>query len=227
MDVTTSEVSRFFESRRDFYAFLSAAFKEEPDDAFFDKLSRAPLPIRLANEDFACGCRYLVRAMRQRTVYSRGLIAADYAGLLIGVETSQGPEPYESLHRGRASLIMQEPRDQVVRAYRREGFAVSPDYHMPEDHIHLELGFLGVLAGRAHEALDAGDATEALRLARALQNFLHDHVLAWVPAFLDDVQKWAKTDYYRGIALLAKGFLADEWDLYPFVVEQLGEAAAA
>ena len=225
MEITTEELARFFASRRDFYRFLSRAYEIEPTDAYLDELAHAQLPVKLENEDFAHGCQLLVKAMRTRDVFSRGLIAVDYASLFIGVDGAQAPLPYESVQCDDSSMIMGESRDAVYKWYAGEGMRLGEDCKVPEDHLYLELQFMSIMAGRAADALQAGDWPRLDHLVGSMRGFLEEHLLRWAPTLCDQVAQLARTDFYRGIALMTKGFLTDEHDIYPYVQSQLAQRA--
>ena len=40
--------------------------------------------------------------------------------------------------------------------------------------------------------------------------FFVQHLANWLPAFIADIERHCKTDYYRGVAQLTRAFLAEE-----------------
>ena len=64
--------------------------------------------------------------------------------------------------------------------------------------------FLAHLSG---QALEQGNEESAQPWQCAMRSFLTDHVLTWAPRFLEIMRENAKTDYYKGISVLAEGTL--------------------
>ena len=52
-----------------------------------------------------------------------------------------------------------------------------------------------------------GDTDTATSWVRAQYNFLDVHLDSWAPLLTAEVKKFAKTDFYRGLAFLTEGFL--------------------
>lgn len=78
----------------------------------------------------------------------------------------------------------------------------AQDYHEPEDHIALELRFMGRLCR------DKSDIS-----LRMQKDFLEDHLMKWVPGFCDELCEKSSSDLYRGIGKITKGFLISEEEL--------------
>ena len=79
----------------------------------------------------------------------------------------------------------------------------------PDDHLALELAFFAHLSELATEAETRNDTPTRERCVETQRDFLHDHLLAWVPGCLAMVDAHAETDYYRGAARLTRGSLAE------------------
>ena len=146
-------------------------------------------------------------------------LAADHSTLLLGM----GPRPvspFESVYTSENHLMMQEARDKAVAAYRAAGFEKSADYHMPEDHISLELDFVAGLGNRAADKIQgvqAGlieDADAAIAEAELAMNqqidFLQKHLLAWAPQFGELLESRATSSFYRGVAQMLLAYLESE-----------------
>lgn len=141
-------------------------------------------------------------------------LAADYNQLFLGM-SAHPVAPYESVYTSDEGLMMQEARDNVLRAYQQWGLRVPDSFDLPEDHIALELEFMACLADRAREALgassgehepdDSAQKAEALPTSslRPSARSWTSH-LSWVPAFCRDVEKRARTAFYYGIASLTR-----------------------
>ncbi|TDA70258.1 MAG: cytoplasmic chaperone TorD [Clostridia bacterium] len=157
----------------------------------------------------------------------RGL-RQDYTRLFMGPGRVLAP-PWESVYRTEERLLFREPAMQVRNFYRRHGLEVPRLNQEPDDHFGLELAFMAVLAERTAGALEkagagivavaGGEAVAGQNLAEARylveeqHNFLREHLGQWVEPFTLDVERKATTAYYRGIALVTRGFIMDdeEW----------------
>lgn len=118
--------------------------------------------------------------------------------------------PWESVYSEQnEGLIFQQETADVRKAYRAFGLQVDRLNHEPDDHIAYELEFVSTLGARAAEALREGRDDEAQGLVDAKAAFLADHLQTWAFKWCDLVDEHAATDFYRGIALLVRGFLQE------------------
>ena len=153
---------------------------------------------------------------------ARTELAADHASTLLGM-SARPVSPFESGYTSEKHLMMQDSRDQVVDAYAREGFAKAKEYHVPEDHISLELDFMAGLGNRAANAIDkvlSGEVSEpqagsdplaeAEHAMNVQLDFLEKHLLVWTPTFCDELEKRSSTQFYRGVAQMLRTFLEQE-----------------
>ena len=108
---------------------------------------------------------------------------------------------------------MQSARDEVLALYRAAGLDKNDDWKEGEDHIALEFEYMQILAGRAADALLRGDRDRAIANLVAQRNFLDDHLLGWAPMLAAEMKKFAKTDFYRGLASMTVGFLECDLEL--------------
>ena len=74
----------------------------------------------------------------------------------------------------------------------------------------------------AAEALEAGDDGSCANLLEARRAFLEEHLLNWVPDFADDVQRVARTGFYRALADIVLGVLETD---QAFLEDVLDDAA--
>lgn len=132
-------------------------------------------------------------------------LATDHASCLLGM-SSHPVAPYASVYTSTKHLMMQEMRDQAVRAYAKAGFVVDDVCRIPEDHVSIELGFMAALLERAA----AGDGNEAPQAYRAYRDFVANHALAWMPQFCDELERYACAPFYRGAAQMLRALLESE-----------------
>lgn len=195
----TAEITELMRDRELAYRFLARAFRTAPDDAFIAAL-RAAADERPEDDPLA---DFFAEFADLDDEQARIDLAADYNRLFLGMGPQPVP-PYESVYTSEEGLLMQDARDEVVRAYQAAGLEVGKDFGLPEDHLALELEFMASLAQRAAAAFEAGEAEQAWQLVADSRAFLTDHLAVWVPAFSADVAARARTTFYEGLAALAR-----------------------
>lgn len=195
-------------TRVNFYAFLSRMYLEEPPKELALDLVDKKLPIpetRELNDDLAGGFSLLRNFMQGCVTYSvsvsaeqrgcedvekvHGILVEEFTRLFLGPVPVLFP--YESWYVD--GKLMGESLLRVKQIYREAGMVKSSRLAEPEDHLALELGFMQHLCERG-ELQDQKD-------------FLSHHLLLWVPRFCDDLFAKSRSDFYRGIGRITKGFL--------------------
>ncbi len=175
--------------------------------SLIDSEAFSELPITASSGDITAGLGLLQKWSQgglTDTTFTE--MQGDYLRLFIGPGKVIAP-PWESVFFNEARQTFQEQTLQVRNWYRR--FELEPEkiYHEPDDHIGLELTFVAHLANQALLALDAGDQAKSKTLIEARKEFLVEHLLKWAFAWCELVTKSARTDFYKGIALLTRGSL--------------------
>ena len=135
-------------------------------------------------------------------------LCADYTRLMIGPGKVVAP-PWESVYVGEERLLFQERTLQVRSWYLRFGFKIPNLYKEPDDHIGLELSFVGHLAGQALAALEQQNQSAFDELLASQRQFLSSHLRQFAPRWCKLVLEHANTEFFRGISLLTSGALAE------------------
>ncbi|MBI4081575.1 MAG: molecular chaperone TorD family protein [Candidatus Lambdaproteobacteria bacterium] len=118
-------------------------------------------------------------------------------------------QPYESYYL--TGHLFRAPLVQVRRFLARIGLARDEAASAePEDHLAFELDVMRWLVERQAEAL--GTQAEARWLALQVE-FVGQHLLVWVPTCCQDVEGAEGAAFYRGVALLLRGYLDTEREL--------------
>lgn len=199
----TRECGTEAEARELTYSFLSHLFLEEVSEDFLARLAKEPPSLE---GEFG---RYAAGLAGADLVAVRTEAAAEFAALLLNMSANP-VHPYESVYTSPERLLMQRSRDEVLAAYRVQGFERSGDLNVPEDHAGIELEFMARLCRKEADALAAGDEVGAEAACEAQRAFLRDHLLVWFPQLCDDLEKRAKSGLYRGLAETTRQFLAFE-----------------
>jgi TorA maturation chaperone TorD len=98
--------------------------------------------------------------------------------------------PYASVYLGAEGMLGGEARDRVAGFLAALGQSVPPE----PDHLALMLGAYAWLA-ESEAAADGARGRESLRSAR--RAFLWEHLLSWLPVYLDKLEQFAPTPYRR------------------------------
>lgn len=115
--------------------------------------------------------------------------------------------PWESVHRSEEGLTFEAETLQVREAYAAAGLQAPALNREPDDHIGLELAFVGELSVAALDARGRGDR-EAEEFALGLAGRFHrEHPGVWGPWFADLVIEHARTDLHRASGYLLRGAL--------------------
>lgn len=194
------------------YGLLARLFRVEIDRAFLDELSSLHYPAATGNALLDDGYRRIARFVGGAWEGTLTELAVDYVRTFIGSGTDgfSAAYPYESVHVSEKRLLMQDVRDEVRALYLSAGLQKGASWNEGEDHVALELEYMGILAQRAADALDAGDDAGAVRLLASQRNFLRDHLAVWIPTLAADMRRFAQTGLYQGLSLVVEGFVAED-----------------
>ncbi len=200
---------QLFFDRSQAYAFFSNVFLSEVSEEFLASFASCCPEGSESLERFAC----MLETADHASVLSD--LKADFAALFLNM-SAHPVFTSESVYLSETHIMMQEQRDAVLEEYARCGFAVSDSFREPEDHIAVELHFMSLLCGRAGALIESEDEASidfdvALKENTAVQRrFVLEHLAKWVPEFCDAAIAGAHTLFYKGVAEMLKGFLAEE-----------------
>lgn len=218
--VGLSPIAEIMETRQGTYGFLAQAFLQEISEEFFRRMisqEGVSALVRVSSQEgseFARGIVLIQEAMHELAtkVEAKEMISTlrrEFAHIFI-VKGAGAVCPYESVYRGQERLLMQEPYDQVKKAYREAGVIRSDEGAEIEDHVGVELEFMGLLCQEAVEACCAGNGEALRRSLRLQQRFISEHLARWIPALCEDILKRTRMDFYKGIAYATRGFVTIE-----------------
>lgn len=138
-----------------------------------------------ADEEFVSDCRAEVRR--------------DWLSLFAGVGAPKAP-CWAGFYTNPNKQVLSADTLPVRQMYRRWGFQVQRLNSEPDDNLGIMLGFVSYLI---EVEMDGGEkASEAF--ASQLELF-RDRILPWISAWRWSVEKYAHTDFYRGVGELAFG----------------------
>ncbi|MBR3258025.1 MAG: molecular chaperone TorD family protein [Eggerthellaceae bacterium] len=218
-----ADIRAAMESRANMYGLLSCLYEKEADKELLDTLCSMRMPASTGNAHVDAGYKLLARYLNGRWERTEEELRIDYfrAFLGNGVDGNGAAYPFESVHTSPDRVMMQDARDEVLTLYRAEGMAKSETWKDGEDHIALELAFEKVVCEKCVRLLDAGEDEQAMDKIQVQYHFLQDHLNNWVPLMMEDMLRFAKTDFYHGVAQLTSGFLENDEEFLGELLEAL------
>jgi len=187
--------------------FLSRMFLHPPEETLIQSLleeellSHWPLPFSPVTRK---GLKILNDFIRSWTPGKREAVKNDYTRLFIGLEKTAAP-PYASVYLSREHIIFDISTLEIRDFYRRYGLKSRLLHKEPDDHIGLELSFLGHLCQKASSA---DDSSRFESIITDSHRFLDGHLKKWLPDFCSLVKKHSNTEFYPGAAYLTEGTIA-------------------
>jgi TorA maturation chaperone TorD len=208
--VESQELQEWIElarNRADTYTLLSRVWGAEVDQDLLGQLRAAAFPSLPDLPALDEAYRLLERSVQEDSLSLLTELAADFARLCLGSDPREGADPYESVHRNKEGLMMQDEWEAVLRLYAELGLARADTTYESEDHLALELECMALLCARQEEALKAGKMPEASWWLEQQERMLDEHLLKWVPSFVRRVEALGKTDFYKAFGALTVEFL--------------------
>lgn len=205
-EITFDEVLK---GRMATYQFLSRLYRTEVDQELYDTLLTMRFPANTGNDSVDEGYRMIVDYLSTAQGDVLTELAVDYVRAFIGSGNTgfSAAYPYESVYTSPKRLMMQDARDEVLVLYHAAGLDKQESWKEGEDHLALELEFEQILCERALQAFEAEDEEECVRNLKQQRNFLEDHLLSWYPMMAEDLDRFPKTSFYKGLGKLTSGFL--------------------
>ena len=193
--------------RLESYSFLSSIFLTLPDEAVVTNLLKFPVEQPLQSPGMQQICGYIKRHQLNTLQSVLQELATDRAKLLRGI-TKNGPRPpYESLY------LNQPPQDIIGglnQFYAKINYSVSRDLKDSPEQIGVEFSYMQTLCKKELDALENGLLDEAEKYSGLQQSFLKQHLGRWAGLFAQEMERYAQTDFYRGIALLIQELIQEE-----------------
>lgn len=136
-------------------------------------------------------------------------IQAEYVALFDRPSTGHRLSPFESVQRH--GIVNRGTIAALDEFYRRFGLALAPDAMETGDHCSVELAFMSFLAFQDAEAQRLGQDGEAFRQAQI--DFLREHIMQWMPGWLERIEESTKHPYFRAAGGLARDVLAQDAEI--------------
>ena len=215
-------MSELSATRRDVYSCLSICFDYPTSivevDWALDSLSRPCAEEGAAGEGLQFG---RVQNGANQTPGNDLLdLQVEYSRLFLG--------PFKPVLHASESIFLGRSHEEgtdvqrVDHIFRQEGLALSPQFKDLPDHISVDFEFMSYLCSKEIEADDSLGATASLACRLRQQSFLDNHIINWVPAFAEQLERVAQIEFYRELANFTRQFV--RWDHDRFEASQSEEA---
>jgi TorA maturation chaperone TorD len=162
------------------------------------------MPVESSNPGFTMASAYL-NQINSNTPVDFESILDDHLKLFGGMGTPKAP-PYESVYLSEEHLMNQKQTLEVKRTYATYGWESQLTGKVPEDHLGIELQFLNLMLEKFMEIDDDACHRE---VAADIRRFTDTHLTPWLPDWNRDMQKNAKSNFYKGIGHLIVSCVED------------------
>jgi TorA-specific chaperone len=125
-------------------------------------------------------------------------LATAFTHLFDGVDGPRTVSLYESAHVSDSGRLFQESARDMDRLLRHSDVSTADALAEPADHLSIELALLARLM-RRHDTDGAAHQAQI--------TLLDEHLLVWVPIFVDRCRNADHTGFYAGAAWVLRGFL--------------------
>ncbi|MFA6808155.1 MAG: molecular chaperone TorD family protein [Eubacteriales bacterium] len=127
-------------------------------------------------------------------------LAVDWTRLFRGIAPGYGPlPPYEAVYIGKDS---QERCTQIFlelnKEYSLHGLSVDCSCSRP-DYVGVQVAFLHYLCKHEIELLNQENYKEAQKIKTYYTKFATEHLDKWIVVFCKEAEKYAKTDFFKGL----------------------------
>lgn len=216
------ELIPLMESRSQTYGLLSRLFRSEADEDLLIQMRMMKFPKATGNNLVDEGYELLYKYLRGTWADSVTELAIDYVRTFIGhgVNGFSAAYPFESVHTSERRLLMQEARAEVLAIYRANNLKRGAKWSEGEDHIAVEFEFMQIMCERTNDALRNNNEEGAAKALLTQYSFLMDHLLNWVPMLVADMEQYARTGFYQGLAKLTMGFICTDKELLEDLLEE-------
>lgn len=195
--------------RLESYKFLSYIFLALPDDKFTQKVLALKGLTKDASEDEGLALIHKYILEKENVPLDEVLVdlSVDRTQLLRGL-TMDGPRPpYESIYLSKAP---EDVMGELNAMYNSIQYGISTEVHESHEQIGVELNFMQILCDNEQGAMLQQDEAELQNLKNVQLAFMSNHLGQWASLYADEMINHARTDFYKGIAIVLRNFIQEE-----------------
>jgi len=126
-----------------------------------------------------------------------GEVAIDFETLFLNPTSHLSPhESFYNYSLEDNPKLWGKATEEVLAFYQSVGLAIEDETVIIPDHLAMELLFMSYLVGNG--------------LIDQQKTFMNDHLFRWIPDFCDEVERHARTIFYREIAVILKELVTSD-----------------
>jgi len=207
-----TETLSLIANRAVMYRFLARLYREEADQELIETILKYKFPFEDIKPEIATSFKRLRGDLSRTNDDQVTELAVDFARLFLGAAVD-GAFPYESVYTSDYGLIMQDAHEEMLALYRQAGLERAEGLSEPEDHIALQFEYMGHQCQQTISALQHKDDDRFGELIRSQRDFLKQHLLSWVDRLGADIERLARTDFYRSAAKITNRWLQIDFEI--------------
>ncbi|WP_273382009.1 TorD/DmsD family molecular chaperone [Symbiobacterium thermophilum] len=206
----TADPLLFWKIRAEVYRLLAGLFSDPPDDRLLGVMRHPGFltewPLGRGQPDVERG---LARLAAVLPAVRPEELRREFWDLFGTLGPAAAP-PWQSVYLDREGALMGEETLRVRALYARFGLEAEQALAVTDDHIAVQLAFLGELSRQTAECLEGGDEAGARELVDGQRECLEDHLLRWADRFVDKVEAASVTGFYAGVARMTLGLFRSD-----------------
>jgi TorA maturation chaperone TorD len=129
--------------------------------------------------------------------------------------------PYGSVYLDSERKMMGDSTLDVKNRYREAGLDIARNFKDAPDHISAELEFMYYLIFKEIEAFSNYDIETAMDYTQKQKSFLEDHLMAWVPEFVNSIIENIENPFYLNLANATEAFLKENYKVVCSVLDSV------
>lgn len=185
------------------YMFLGDIFIDKPDYKYLNLIVRKKyledFPFS-SNKDIKKGIDLLIESIvKLDGTNNIQILSWDYNRLFIGPSEILAP-PRMSAYRDSKGL---------EETFKKYGY-LPKNLKLGVDHISNLFDFMSRLSVRSIEYLD--DYNKTMEIIQDQKIFFENYINSWICRFIENIEKYHRTDYFMGTAFLLNGYITAESD---------------
>jgi len=222
-NVNYDSIAILLANRTYLYRLLQKLFGDEPTmetlNALNSEFTQTSLAL-LSLDDKLNNIKGFLGKLEQDQEKELDKARSEYTRLFLGPAKLPAP-PWESVYVTKERLIFQESTLKVRECYLKYNFLPVNYRTEADDHIALELDFMANLSAMAEDYLANKQIDSLLKILDDQKSFLEEHLLAWVPDYVADLQTATTHPLYWGAADILNWFLKVDLAVVTEIIKEL------
>jgi len=133
-------------------------------------------------------------------------LSIEYTRLFVGPNALEA-SPWEMVYQTGKRELFQPGIVKIRAIYKSEGCSPAESPNVSDDHLGIELDFMRFLCGKTQKALEQDDEAEVARIEAVQRDFLKEHLLNWVPAYIQDLRRATREPFFAVAGGMLQAFI--------------------